>query len=131
MLRVDQFLWTVLEVVGMVLLAAGALTIMLFTPPQVSIATVYIAVGIAVIVIASVFIGLDGRRLRKEDHEFRRFEEIRDEARNVPNDLKEGYFIDYTAEEPSGAISYVSKESEGQTEQSCICSDDIQIFCFN
>lgn len=115
----------------MVLLAAGALAIMLVTPPKVSVSTVYIAVGIAIIIISSAFIALDGRKLRKEDTEFRRFERIRDEARHVPNDLKEGYLIDYTAEEPDGAISYVSNGSEVQDEPVCTCSDDIQIFYFS
>ncbi|MCL2296360.1 MAG: hypothetical protein FWC29_04685 [Methanomassiliicoccaceae archaeon] len=112
MVKVDPSLWMVLNVVGMALLVVGALSIMLITPPESTISAVFMAAGIILIVVSAVFVGIDGHKLRKEDEEFRRFEAIRDEARRVPDDLKEGYVIDYTAEDPDKAISYRSNKPE-------------------
>ena len=112
MVKVDASLWTVLIVVGMILLAAGALTVMLVPHPEVSASAIFMVAGIAFIVISAVFINIDGRKLRKDDEEFRRFEKIRDEVRYVPDNLEEGYLIDYTASEIDGSISYRNNERE-------------------
>ena len=117
MVNVDSSLWTVLNVVGMILLAAGALSIMLVMQPQTDISAAYIAAGAVLITISSLFISLDGRKLRKEDEEYRRFEKIRDDARMVPNDLKEGYLIDYSAANPDDAISYRNNGPEQTHEE--------------
>ena len=106
MVKVDQSLWTVLCIVGMILLAAGALTVMLIVRPETAVSVAFIIAGMILIVISSIFISIDGRNLRKEDAEFRRFEAIRDEARLVPDDLDEGYMIDYTAADPDSGISF-------------------------
>jgi len=90
----------------MILLAVGACTIMFIVHPETLVSSIFIFAGIVLIVTASVFISLDGRELRKEDAEYRRFETIRDEARLVPNDLDEGYIIDYTATDPNIGISF-------------------------
>jgi hypothetical protein len=54
-------------------------------------------------------------KLRREHDEFRRFDEVRKKARQVPNNLKEGYLIDYTAE-PDSAISLGNSGSENENE---------------
>jgi len=107
MVKVNGFVWTVLEIMGMVLLAAGALSLIFAHSLNTTIQIVYIMAGIALIIVSSAFIQLEGSKLRKEDKEYRRFEKIRDEARAVPNDLDEGYIIDYTAD-PERAVSYRS-----------------------
>jgi len=112
MVKVDSSLWMILNVAGIFLLAAGALTIMFVSPPKPSVSMVYIAVGITLIVATALLVGVEGYKLRKEDEEFRRFEEIRDEARMVPNDLRDGYLIDYTAANTKKAISYTDNETE-------------------
>jgi len=128
MVRVDASLWTVLSVVGMILLVAGALTVMFVRPPDMTISKIFMAVGIVFIIVSAVFISIDGWKLRKEDREFRRFEKIRDDAALVPNDLKDGYLIDYTAD-PDDAISYTSNEPEPVHEEYCgdRSEDDIRI----
>ena len=124
MVNVDSSVWMVMNVVGMILLAAGALSIMLIVRPETSVSGTYMAVGILLIVVSAVFISLEGRRLRKEDEEYRRFEKIRDDARLVPDDLREGYLIDYTAEGPDSGISYRSNEPEKHLEEAFEESSD-------
>jgi len=118
MVRVDASLWTVLNVAGMILLAAGALTVIFAKYPNPTVSAMFMVAGIIFIVVSAVFVSSDGRKLRKEDEEFRRFEKIRDDARLIPNDLKEGYLIDYTAD-PENAISYKDNEPEQVHEERC------------
>jgi len=63
MVNVDSSLWTVLNIVGMALLAAGALSIMLVKHPQTDISVAYLAAGVILIIVSSIFISLDGRKL--------------------------------------------------------------------
>jgi len=111
MVKVDGPLWAILDVLGMVLLAAGAIFVMQTTSPDLSASMALIAAGIVLIVVSSVFIGISGRRFRKEYEEFERFDEIRTGALQVPDDLEEGYLIDYTGE-PDNAIRYRDNESK-------------------
>ena len=123
MVKVNGQIWALLDVLGMVLLAAGAFMIMTMFPfPET--AKALIAIGIVFIVVASAFILLEGRRLRIEDNEFRRFEEIRDSARMVPNDLDEGYLIDYTAD-PEDAIFYMYNETDPDNNAQGIRADEM------
>ncbi|MCL2509850.1 MAG: hypothetical protein FWF07_02080 [Methanomassiliicoccaceae archaeon] len=128
MVKVDPSLWTVLCVVGMILLAAGTCSVMFIVQPETVVSAVFIIAGIILILIASVFISLDGRDLRKEDAEYRRFEAIRDEARLVPDDLDESYMIDYTAADPNSGISFrrnaPSDEIQRQEENSVEHSEE-------
>ena len=112
--KVKGSVWAAADVIGMAILAVGALGyIDIFTLDSMA-SIALIVIGIIIIIISSVFIQLDGMRLRKEHDEFRRFEEIRNEARIVPNDLNEPYQIDYTAE-PSRAIIYKKNEPIKET----------------
>lgn len=113
--------WAMLDIVGMLILLVGVLGVIGIIPLGVNPSAAVMVVGIVMIVIASAFIQRQGKRLRKEHEEFIRFDEIRREARKVPNDLEEGYVIDYTAE-PSRAISY--KNNEVQEETFCTMSDE-------
>jgi len=122
---IDPSLWTVLNIVGMILLVAGALTVMLVVHPETFVSALYMAVGIVLIVVSSILTSLDGRKLRKEDEEYRRFERIRDQARLVPDDLREGYMIDYSTEDPDNGISYRSNEPEQHNEENFEeCADE-------
>jgi hypothetical protein len=126
MAKVDRRIWAILDIIGMILLAVGALTIMMSFPiPE--YAEAVMLVGIILIVVASVFIFLIGRELRKEDMEFRRFEGIRDSARMVPNDLDEGYVIDYTAD-PDDAIFYMHNKTNPEDNDQGIRSDEMIVY---
>jgi hypothetical protein len=111
MVKADRSVWTALDIVGMMILIAGALGVIGYLTLSQMVSEILIAVGIALIIISSIFIHNEGRKLRKEYEEYERFDEIRNDARSVPNDLNEGYMIDYT-EEPSRAISYKNNEPE-------------------
>ncbi|AIZ56070.1 hypothetical protein Mpt1_c01690 [Candidatus Methanoplasma termitum] len=126
MAKVDKRIWVILDVIGMILLAVGALRIMTMFP-QPKDAVPLIIIGIALIVVASVFIFLMGRELRIEDAEFRRFEDIRDSARMVPNDLDEGYVIDYTAD-PDDAIFYMYNRTDPGDDDQGIRSDEMIVY---
>jgi len=127
--------WAFLDVIGMALLSAGALGVIEIISLGQLTSEILMAVGIVLIVISSTFIQVEGTRLRKEQEEFEksevqrsyelealrkeqeefeRFEEIRNDARWVPNDLDEPYLIDYTAE-PSRAISYKNNVPKKET----------------
>ncbi|MDR0309897.1 MAG: hypothetical protein LBH88_03985 [Candidatus Methanoplasma sp.] len=112
----ERWMWALLDIIGMLLLAVGAFGVIGFISVPMLASQVLIAAGIIAIAVSALFIHLDGRELRKEHEEFMRFDEIRKDARLVPNDLDEGYIIDYTAE-PSRAISYRNNESEPETVQ--------------
>ena len=114
MIIVKRYIWAILDIIGMVLLAVGALGVVELISLDYLMSKILIAVGIALIVISSIFIQVEGWRLRKENDEFQRFDEIRNDARRVPNDLVEPYLIDYTAE-PSCAICYKNNGPKKET----------------
>ncbi|MDR1690627.1 MAG: hypothetical protein LBR42_02130 [Candidatus Methanoplasma sp.] len=119
MVKIKRPVWAVSDVIGMAVLTVGALGIIGIINLDQTLSAALIAIGIIVISVSSAFIQIDGMKLRKEHSEYQRFDEIKRDARLVPNDLKEGYLIDYTAE-PSRAISYKNKEPEpeaGDSEQ--------------
>jgi len=96
-----------LDILGMALLAAGAIYIIKTVSPDMTVPVALMAAGIALIVASSTVIGVNGRRFKKEYEEFERFGEIRKEVQRVPDDLDEGYLIDYTAE-PEQAVRFKS-----------------------
>ena len=123
MVKAYRHQWALLDVLGMVLLAAGAFVIVTQFPfPR--IAEIVLVIGIIIIVVSSFFIFLEGRKLRKEDEKFRRFEKKRASARQVPNDLEEGYLIDYTAD-PDQVVSFKSNDARSVCAEQGIRSDDI------
>jgi hypothetical protein len=111
MVNINRYAWAIMEILGMVLLVFGAFGVMglIGLGHQASIGLMVL--GIMLILISSIFIQIEGHELRKEDDGYRRFEEVRDEARLVPDNLNEGYVIDYTAE-PGKAVSYRSNDPE-------------------
>jgi hypothetical protein len=123
MVKIEKYAWTIMEILGIVLLAVGAFGVIDIVRLDQQISIGLMVLGIMLISISSGFIHLEGNELRKEDHEIRRFIKIRDEARLVPNDLKEGYLIDYTAEEPDTAVRYVRNRPEIQCECDSVVSD--------
>lgn len=118
MITVKKEVWPLLDIVGLVILTIGALGIMEVISVGITLSSVILAIGIILIVTASIFIFLDGHNLRKEFKEFQRFDEIRKATREVPNDLDEGYGIDFTAS-PENAVTYTLNET---TE--CVCEAD-------
>jgi len=114
MIMVKRYVWAVLDIIGMVILAAGALGMVELISLGYQISKVLLAAGVVLIIISSAFIQLEGWRLRKKNNEFMRFDTIRNDARRVPNDLEEPYLIDYTAE-PSCAISYKNNGPKKET----------------
>jgi hypothetical protein len=132
MVRLHGSVWTVLMIFGMILLAAGAFSVIFILNPDVTMSAVYMVAGIALILVSSAFIHLDGSKLRKKDEDFWRFDEIRTEARKVPNNLKEGYMIDYNAPEPGKAVSFSTKGTEKSAENSDEKPDeDVLVIYFN
>lgn len=124
MVKINGYVWVVLEILGMVMLTAGAFGIMDIIGLDMQASIGSMVLGIMLIIISSAFIQIEGHELRKEDKEFRRFDAVRNEARLVPNDLKEGYLIDYTAE-PCNAVSYRSSwPDETRAERDAAASDD-------
>jgi hypothetical protein len=109
MVDINGRVWAVLDILGMIILAVGAFGVMEMIGIDFQISIGLMVIGIILILISSAFIQIDGHLLRKEDEAYRRFEEIKNKARSVPNDLKEGYLIDYTAE-PDNAVSYGRQE---------------------
>jgi hypothetical protein len=101
---IDQRIWPLLDIIGMVLLSVGAVLIMWSMTSTNQGPSIIIGAGIALIVISSIAIGFQGRKLRKKFERFHNFDDVRKEARAVPDDLEEGYFIDYTAEPGSVAV---------------------------
>ncbi len=63
-----------------------------------ALAILIMIIGMMMIAMSSLFIHLYGSKIRKQHNEFVRFDKVRSEARLVPNDLDEGYIIDYTAD---------------------------------
>jgi len=121
MIMVNKHQWAILDVIGMVLLAIGAVIIMTWFPYP-KAAEVVLVAGLGIIIVSSFFIYLDGRTLRKEDLKFREFDEVRAIAREVPNDLREGYLIDLTAD-PENVV--VCNCDPGEC--SCRNSDEIVV----
>ncbi|MCL1810692.1 MAG: hypothetical protein FWG41_00500 [Methanomassiliicoccaceae archaeon] len=115
MIKVERYVWTILDIIGMVLLIVGVLGVIDILSIGTDTSIKVMAAGIVLIVVSSIFIQIEGMRLRREHDEFRRFDEIREKARLVPNDLDEGYLIDYTAE-PGSAIDYKENEPPNETE---------------
>lgn len=121
MIAVRKETWALLDLLGIIILAAGAFFLITADyGKSITIYAVIMAIGIVLIILSSFFIFMDGRRLRKEFKEFQRFDEIRTEARKVPDDLKTGYVIDYTAADPADAIDYTPDEIEDE----CVCLED-------
>ena len=133
MVKINRSVWTASDIIGMILLAVGIFGFIELMPLDQIVSEVLMGAGIILIVISAVFIQMEGRKLRKESEEFRRVDEIRRDARLVPNDLKGGYQIDFTAE-PSRAISYRNNEpEESHTEDDFeeVSDDDVLIVYSN
>ncbi len=131
MVKVSGAASVAMNLIGLILLAVGAFGIFFTSSHNLTIQIFYMAAGIILIIASSVLIQMEGSRLRKEDNEYRRFEEIKMEARRVPNDLKDGYLIDYTAD-PCNAVSYRSNEPEPtQTDCGCRADEDVVIIYSN
>lgn len=126
MVKVNRRLWAFFDILGMVLMGFGAFLITTMFPFP-DVAPVFLAAGIMLIVAASSLIFLEGRKLSAEDKEFRRFEEIRDSARMVPNDLDECYLIDYTAE-PEDAIFFMYDGTVPENKAQGIRSDEMIVY---
>ncbi|MCL2317436.1 MAG: hypothetical protein FWC44_00055 [Methanomassiliicoccaceae archaeon] len=125
MVSVYKHRWAILDVVGMVLLAIGAYHIMTQFPYPKTAEVVLIA-GLGLIIVSSIFIYLDGRDLRKEDMKLREFEEVRAVAREVPNDLRDGYLIDLTADPENVVVCNCDPGNCG-----CRNDDDIVVIFSN
>ncbi|MDR2698474.1 MAG: hypothetical protein LBB30_02195 [Candidatus Methanoplasma sp.] len=133
MVKINRSVWTVADIVGMVLVAVGILGFIEVISVDQTLSEVLMAVGMVLIAISAVFIQIEGGRLRKEGEEYKRFDEIRTNARRVPNDLEESYQIDYTAE-PSRAIRYRNnspEESHTEMDFEEVSDDDVIILYLN
>jgi hypothetical protein len=115
MFKVKRWVWALLVIIGMILLAVGAFGVTGIIPLGIE-SEIMMAAGIIIMALSSAVIQLMGSKLKKEFKEFERFEQIRNDALLVPNNLKEGYVIDYTAE-PSRAICYRNNEPEPEEVQ--------------
>ncbi|MDR3074747.1 MAG: hypothetical protein LBU30_01750 [Candidatus Methanoplasma sp.] len=113
MVKVKGCVWAICDVAGIIPLVLGALGVISLIPLGLALSEVLLAIGIVLISVSSAFIALDGSRLKKEHREYERFDRIRENARLVPDDLEEGYMIDYTAD-PDCAISYNPNKPEPQ-----------------
>jgi len=102
--HIDERFWVLIDILGMILLTIGALSIMTSTTPSTTWQEFCLGLGIALIIIPSVAIAFQGHILRKEFDSFQRFDEARKEAHTVPDDLEDGYLIDYTAEPGKVAV---------------------------
>ncbi|MDR1404506.1 MAG: hypothetical protein LBJ20_02920 [Candidatus Methanoplasma sp.] len=113
MAKEKGYIWAILDAAGIVPLAVGTLGVISVIPIGLTASSVLLAAGIIIITVSSAFIALNSSRFRKEYRDFIRFDEIRTDARLVPNNLREGYVIDYTADADC-AISYTANEPEPQ-----------------
>ena len=118
MVKINGYVWTVLIILGMIMLTVGAFGVFGFIVLDQEISIGLMVLGIMFIIISSIFIQIEGHMLRRKDSEFHKFEEVRDETRQVPNDLDEGYLIDYTAE-PGSAVG----QGSGGQEVHCSCAE--------
>jgi hypothetical protein len=114
--KIDSRFWPLLDILGMALLAAGALAIMFSKTNNISAAWFCVGAGIALIIIASIAIAFQGHKLRGRFLRFQKFDNARTEAREVPNDLEDGYLIDYTAE-PGNVAVWNDKDNDKRSEE--------------
>jgi len=133
MVKVNRSVWMVADIAGMMLLVVGVLGFIEIISADKVVSEALMAAGMALIVISAVFIQAEGKKLRKESEEFRRVDEIRKEMWLVPNDLEEGYQIDFTAN-PRHAIKYrnngpVETHSEADFEE--VADNDVLIRYLN
>jgi hypothetical protein len=94
---VDERIWPAIDILGMLLLAVGAVLIMWSVTSSTLGPAIIMGAGIVLIVIASTAVGFQGRKLRKKYEGYQRVDEVRTGSLTVPDDSKEGYMIDYTA----------------------------------
>jgi len=109
--RADERVWILIDLIGLLLLAVGAVIIMWSMTSNRLGPAICLGAGVALIILSSVAIGIQGHKLRKKFENYQRFDEVRKEANAVPDDLEGGYLIDYTAE-PGKAVQWSSESKE-------------------
>jgi len=109
--RADERIWILIDIIGLVLLAVGAVIIMWSMTSNRLGPAICMGVGIALIILSSTAVGIQGHLLRKKYEKYQRFDEVRKEASAVPDDLEGGYLIDYTAE-PGKAVQWSSEPKD-------------------
>jgi len=104
--------WAILCVLGVVLLLMGMLGYIGVFSFGDSVSTVILGMGAILIVEATIFIRIEMNKISKEVAEHERLKKICEDSADVPDDLKSGYIIDFTAE-PSRAITYDNDSEYG------------------